>query len=71
MHNLVRLVEHTQLSLTEEQLQFLADVNDFNIEVRYPDIKQKFYQMCTREFTEEQFSKIKEMYQWLLSQMKL
>ena len=70
IHNLVRLAEHTRLSLTEAQRQFLADVNDFNIETRYPDIKQKFYRICTREFTEEQFSKIKEMYQWLLSQMK-
>lgn len=70
IHNLVRLAEHTKLPLTDVQRQFLADVNDFSIEARYPDIKQKFYQMCTGEFTEEQFSKIKEMYQWLLSQMK-
>ncbi|MEW5767120.1 MAG: HEPN domain-containing protein [bacterium] len=70
IHNLVRLSEHTRLPLTEVQRQFLADVNDFNREVRYPDIKQKFYQMCTKEFTQEQFSKIKEMYQWLLSQMR-
>ena len=70
IHNLVRLAEHTQLSLTEAQRQFLADVNDFNIEARYPDIKQRFYRICTREFTQEQFSKIKEMYGWLLSRMK-
>lgn len=70
IHNLVRLAEHTQLPLAEPQRQFLADVNDFNIEARYPDIKEEFYQICTREFTQEQFFKIKEMYQWLLSQMK-
>lgn len=70
IHDLVRLAEHTQLSLTEAQRQFLADINDFNIEARYPDIKQRFYQLCTKEFTQEQFSKIKEMRQWLLSQMK-
>lgn len=70
IHNLVRLAEHTKLPLMEAQRHFLADVNDFNIEARYPDIKQRFYQTCTREFTEEQFSKIKEMYQWLLSQMR-
>ena len=70
IHNLVRLAESTRLSFTEEQLIFLADLNDFNIETRYPDFKFSFYQTCTREFTEEQFSKIKELYQWLLSQMK-
>lgn len=70
IHNLVRLAENTGLSFTDEQLALLADINDFNIETRYPDLKFKFYQICTREFTEEQFSKIKETYQWLLSQMK-
>ena len=70
IHNLLRLVENTKLLLTEEQLTFLADLNDFNIETRYPDFKFRFYQICTREFTEVQFSKIKELYQWLLSQMK-
>ena len=70
IHNLVRLAENTALQLSEEQLMFLANVNDFNIESRYPDYKFSFYKMCTKEFTEEQFSRIKEMYQWLLSQMK-
>ena len=70
IHNLLRLAENTNLSFTEEQLVFLADVNDFNIESRYPDVKFTFYQTCTDEFTQEQFLKIKEMYQWLISQMR-
>lgn len=70
IHNLVRLAEGTNLHLTEGQLTFLADVNDFNMEARYPDYKFNFYKTCTKEFTEEQFLKIKEMYNWLLSQMK-
>lgn len=70
IHNLVRLAENTNLSLSEEQLIFLADVNDFNIETRYPDIKFSFYQTCTKKFTEKQFLRIKEMYQWLSSQMR-
>lgn len=70
IHNLVRIAENTRLILSEEQLIFMADLNDFNIEVRYPDFKFRFYKLCTREFTEEQLSKIKELYQWLLSQMK-
>ena len=70
IHNLVRLAENTRLPFSEEQLTFLANVNDFNIEARYPDYKLSFYKVCTQEFTEEQFSKITEFYQWLLSQMK-
>lgn len=70
IHNLVRLAENTKLALDKEQLQFLAEVNRFNIEARYNDYKFKFQKLCTAEFTEEQFSKIKEMYKWLLFQMK-
>ena len=70
IHNLVKLAENTKLSLTEDQLVFLADINDFNIETRYPDAKFSFYKTCTKEFTKGQFSMIKEMYKWLLSQMK-
>jgi HEPN domain-containing protein len=70
IHNLVRLAENTTLQLSEEQLMFLANVNDFNIESRSPDYKFSFYKTCTKEFTEEQFTRIQEMYQWLLSQMR-
>ncbi|MEE9259964.1 MAG: HEPN domain-containing protein [Candidatus Scalindua sediminis] len=70
IHNLVKLAENVRLSFTEDQLAFLADVNDFNIEARYPDSKFSFYQTCTGEFAEKQFSMIKEMYKWLLLQMK-
>ena len=70
IHNLLRLAENTKLALDKEQLQFLAEVNRFNIEARYNDYKFKFQKLCTAEFTEQQFSKIKEMYEWLLSRMK-
>lgn len=43
IHNLVKLAENTNLSLTEDRLVFLADVNDFNnIETRYPDAQFSF-----------------------------
>ncbi len=69
-HKIRVLYLYENRCLTEDQFAFLADVNDFNIEARYPDAKFSFYQTCTKEFTEGQFSMIKEMYKWLLSQMK-
>lgn len=69
-HNLLRLAENTKLHLSEEQLLLLADVNNFHIEARYPDFKFTFHKTCTKEFTEEYFNKIQEIYKWLLSQMK-
>jgi HEPN domain-containing protein len=38
IHNLVRLTEVAGLKLTEEQIDLLADVNEFNIEGRYPEM---------------------------------
>ncbi len=70
IHNLIRLAENTGIPFTYEQLALLADINDFNIETRYPDLKFSFCQTCTKEFTERYFLKIKETYKWLLSQMK-
>lgn len=70
IHNLLRLTEKTSLPFSDEQKQLLGEINRFNIEVRYSDYKEDFYKLCTREFAEEYFTKIKELYKWLLSQMK-
>ncbi len=69
-HDLVRLVTMAGLNLDEETLDFLDTVNSFNISTRYPDEKFKFYKMCTREFTTENFLRIKEIYQWVLNMIK-
>ncbi len=70
LHNLVKLAELSNLNLTEKQRLFLDEVNDFNLEVRYPDYKLEFYKRCTKEFTEEYFNKIKELNKWLKSLLK-
>jgi len=62
-------VEHTKLDITEEDKVFLDEINDFNIETRYPEYKQEFYRRCTKEFTDRYFIKINEYYTWLISQL--
>jgi HEPN domain-containing protein len=64
IHNLVRLAQAAKADLDEEQLLFLNEVNDFNLEVRYPEYKNEFYKICTKEFTEGYFTRIKEFYKW-------
>jgi len=68
IHNLVRLAELTSVSLSDEQKQVLMDITRFNIETRYPDYKRSFQALCTKEFADEYFAKIKEMHAWLISQ---
>jgi len=70
IHNLVKLAELSSLELTEEQKLFLDEVNDFNLETRYPDHKLEFYKRCTQKYTADYFKRIKEFYKWLKSQLK-
>lgn len=68
-HNLLKLADISDLSLTEDQKLFLDEVNDFNLQVRYPDYRSEFYKLCTKEFAENYFSKIKEFTTWLTFQI--
>ena len=56
-----------KIDLTEEKRIFFDEVNDFNLEARYPDYKNEFYNRCTKKFTEKYFKQIKEHYKWLKS----
>lgn len=69
IHNLLKLAEETKLELTEEQKLFLLNINDFNLEVRYPDYKLNFYKKCNKAFSNTNFRKIKGLYVWLKKQI--
>ncbi len=69
-HNLSKLVDSTDIGLTKEQIIFLDEVNDFNLEVRYPEYKREFYKLCTKEFAEKYFHEIEEFASWLKSQIQ-
>ncbi len=70
IHKLDIIAAHTKLNLSYDQIEFLKKVNEFNIEARYPDKKFSFYKLCTKEFTEKYFTKIKEFYRCLLEKIK-
>ena len=69
-HNLVKLAENTNIVLSADQNFLIDEVNDFNLEVRYPEYKREFYKKCTKNFAEPYFVRIKEMFQWIKSQLK-
>ena len=68
-HNLTKLAKVSKIKLSEEQILFLDEVNDFNLEVRYPEYKREFYKICTKNFTDNYFLKIQEFAKWLKSQI--
>lgn len=69
-HNLVKLARLSKLDLSMEQEILLDEINDFNLEVRYPQYKSEFYKKCTREFSEDYYQKINEMMIWLKFQIE-
>ncbi|KAA3614003.1 MAG: HEPN domain-containing protein [Calditrichaeota bacterium] len=70
IHNLVRLADLCSIELDKGQKFLLDKINDFNIQTRYPDYKLNFYKRCTKEYTNEYFNKIKELYGWFNSLIK-
>lgn len=69
IHDLVKLAKSTNLNLNDEQLVFLSEVSDFNMEGRYPDEKNQFALKCNREFATDYLKRIREMRAWLKKQI--
>lgn len=68
-HDLVRLSEMLHMEMDEETIEFLDFVNTFHISTRYPDEKFRFYKVCTKDFAEENFDRIKEIRKWILQKI--
>jgi len=70
-HNLVKLVETSKIKLDEKELNLLKNVNDFNIEARYPEQKMQFYKLCTKNYAEKYIKEIERLYKKLCQKLKL
>jgi HEPN domain-containing protein len=70
IHDLVKLAKSTSLKVSDEQLIFLSEVSDFNMEGRYPDEKNEFTKKCDEEFAADYLRRIKEMRAWLKKQIE-
>lgn len=65
IHNLLRLAEKAEMSLTDDIKKQLVTITAFNINARYDDYKMSFKKKCTTEFTEEWIDKLKELRTWI------
>lgn len=52
LHNLTALYDHIKLNLGSNFTDELPIISSWNIEARYQDYKDRFYKLCTREYTE-------------------
>ncbi len=64
-HNLLALAEKCNLELTNDQVEKLQIITQFNISARYDDYKETFNQKCTDEYTSVQIKNIEEVRIWL------
>lgn len=68
IHNLVHLAKQARLSLSEIQTNDFKEITSWNIQARYDSYKFEFYKKATKEYTDEWFTKAKEIYIWLQNQ---
>ncbi len=65
-HNLLGLLEKTDLTLPESDVQLLSEINEFNLEARYPDDKFSLYQRATKEVAKHYLTECQRLQSWIL-----
>jgi HEPN domain-containing protein len=65
IHDLRRICEKAGIELSEEKIIYLDTITRFNINARYDDYKQSFYNLCTENFTVDWINNIKNIRIWI------
>ncbi len=68
-HNLVKLAEGTKLDISEEEKQFYYNINQFQIEGRYPDYLHNLYKKYKKDQTKKIIEEIETIRTWLLNKL--
>jgi len=66
-HNPKKIADEANFPLSVDEAALLLEINDFNLEARYPDYKFDFHHKCTKEFSEGYILKIKEMHKCIVN----
>jgi len=64
-HDLRKLSKVAELDLTTDQILWLDTISSFNLNARYDNYRQDFYQKCTFEFTNQWISNIQQLRVWI------
>jgi HEPN domain-containing protein len=68
-HDLLRLSKKIDLELSEDFEEWFDEITTFNLNARYDNYKQDFYQLCTKEFADTWLDRIKTIRLWLRNQL--
>jgi HEPN domain-containing protein len=69
IHNLVILLDGANVRYSQDQLDFMIIMNNFQLEGRYPDYKQRLYKNYKKENTNDVLKQVKQFSQWLQRQL--
>ena len=70
IHNLVRLIGQTHLRFSEEEMDFFRKLNDFQLEGRYPDYKQKLFSDYKFQNTDSILKKVNRLRLCLVKELQ-
>ena len=70
VHNIVWLLEESQMEIPQEDKIFLEVFNRFQLSTRYPDYLRKIEKNCTKDLAIEQLDKVKEIRKCLLNKLQ-
>jgi HEPN domain-containing protein len=70
IHNITWLLDNSNIDLGKDNMEFLANFNDFQLSGRYPDYLNKIHKICTEKFTTNELGKIKEIRICLLEMLQ-
>ncbi|MFM8912593.1 MAG: HEPN domain-containing protein [Flammeovirgaceae bacterium] len=68
-HNPIFLLSQTTVGLTDEQKEFLLEINRFQIEGRYPEQILKLHHAANAIFARTKLDYAKQLQLWLLSKL--
>jgi HEPN domain-containing protein len=68
-HDLLRLAKQADLEISEDFEEWLDKITTFNLNARYDNYKQDFYQLCTKDFADIWLERIEKIRLWLRNQL--
>lgn len=69
-HNLLYLSKESGLDVTDKDILLLSEINEFNLESRYPDEKFSIYKKAGKAFTGKYLKEGKRLREWISEKLK-
>lgn len=68
-HNLLYLSDLAKITVNSNDIKLLQELNQFQMDTRYPDEKFTLFKLATLEFTTERVNRIGKLREWLISKI--